>query len=226
MHECPAGGQRRTSTKPGRSPISLALLAFAILLSAVQAAPTGPGPAPQRPSPTTVTSRLASSPTSARRTRASPLSLTDGATRCSSAPPRRCSWRNRQRRQGRRSPLACAPCGDWPPVPIRARGSGSGGRPHAVARRRCVGHHDGRGADSSVNYLIGSDRSKWRIDVPAYARVRSRTVYPGVDLLFYGNGRQFEYDFIVAPGGDPRSIRIGFDGTRRGDPGAAHRPPR
>ena len=42
----------------------------------------------------------------------------------------------------------------------------------------------GEEQSTSVNYLIGSDRSRWHTGVPAYARVRARGVYPGVDLVF------------------------------------------
>jgi hypothetical protein len=71
----------------------------------------------------------------------------------------------------------------------------------------------GEDQTSTVNYLLGSDRSKWHTGVPAYTRVKAHGVYPGVDLVFYGNRRQFEYDFVVAPGADPRAIRLAFDGV-------------
>src|SRR5206468_1378565 len=58
------------------------------------------------------------------------------------------------------------------------------------------------------NYLVGNDRGKWRTRVPHYSRVRYRNVYPGVDLVYYGNRRQIEHDFVVAPGADPRQIRF------------------
>jgi hypothetical protein len=52
-----------------------------------------------------------------------------------------------------------------------------------------------------VNYFIGSDPKKWRMNVPTYAKVRYHDVYPGVDLEYYGNqGGELEYDFVVAPG--------------------------
>src|SRR4051812_12872581 len=53
------------------------------------------------------------------------------------------------------------------------------------------------------NYFIGNDPHKWRTNIPAYSRVHYADVYPGVDLVYYGNQRQLEYDFVVAPGGDP-----------------------
>jgi hypothetical protein len=57
------------------------------------------------------------------------------------------------------------------------------------------------------NYFIGNDPKKWRTNVPNYAKVRYQNVYPGVDLVYYGNeGGQLEYDFVVAPGADPSAI--------------------
>ncbi len=64
-----------------------------------------------------------------------------------------------------------------------------------------------------VNYLIGNDPAQWRTGVPVFSKVRYRDVYPGVDLIYYGNQRQLEYDFVVAPGADPQSIRMQFDGV-------------
>jgi hypothetical protein len=63
------------------------------------------------------------------------------------------------------------------------------------------------------NYLIGNDRKKWRTDVPNYARVQYDEVYPGIDLVYYGNQRRLEYDFVVSPGADPKVIRLNFDGA-------------
>jgi Beta-propeller repeat len=66
-----------------------------------------------------------------------------------------------------------------------------------------------------VNYFIGKDPAKWRTNVPTYARVRYRNVYPGIDLVYYGTRRQLEYDFIVAPGADPDRIILDFQGADR-----------
>src|SRR5216110_44310 len=62
-----------------------------------------------------------------------------------------------------------------------------------------------------ANYFIGKDPAKWRTNVPTYAKVHYRNVYPGIDLLYYGNQRQLEYDFVVAPGGSVSRIRLRFD---------------
>lgn len=66
-----------------------------------------------------------------------------------------------------------------------------------------------------TNYFIGSDRQNWRTGVLSYGRVRYADIYPGVDLVFYGNQRKLEYDFVVAPGADPKLIRLNLQGARR-----------
>ena len=64
-----------------------------------------------------------------------------------------------------------------------------------------------------VNYFIGNDPLQWRTNVPTYAKVKYESVYPGVDLIYYGDGRQLEYDFVVAPGSDPKVIALVFEGA-------------
>jgi len=63
------------------------------------------------------------------------------------------------------------------------------------------------------NYLLGNDPAKWRTRVPHYARVRYPEVYPGIDLVYYGNPQRLEHDFIVAPGADPAVIRLAVRGA-------------
>jgi hypothetical protein len=58
------------------------------------------------------------------------------------------------------------------------------------------------------NHFIGNDPRKWRTNVPNYGKVKYEGVYPGIDLVYYGNQRQLEYDFVVAPGADPRAIAL------------------
>jgi hypothetical protein len=65
------------------------------------------------------------------------------------------------------------------------------------------------------NYFIGNDPKKWHASVPQYARVRYADVYPGVDLVYYGNQREMEYDFVLQPGADPGVIRLGIEGASR-----------
>jgi uncharacterized repeat protein (TIGR01451 family) len=64
-----------------------------------------------------------------------------------------------------------------------------------------------------VNYFIGNDPHQWRTNVATYAKVKYENVYPGVDLVYYGDGRQLEYDFVVAPGSDPTAIALVFEGA-------------
>ena len=62
------------------------------------------------------------------------------------------------------------------------------------------------------HYFLGSDSAKWHADVPSYAKVKYQEVYPGVDLVYYGNEGRLEHDFILAPGADPGAIQIAFEG--------------
>ncbi len=63
------------------------------------------------------------------------------------------------------------------------------------------------------NYFIGNDPQKWRTDVPTYTKIKYEAVYTGIDLVYYGNQRQLEYDFIVSPGAKTEQIRLAFDGA-------------
>jgi hypothetical protein len=68
---------------------------------------------------------------------------------------------------------------------------------------------------ATANYLLGKDPKRWRTQIPLFQKVQYRSVYPGVDLVFYGNDRQLEYDFTVAPGAKPDRIRMNFGGVKR-----------
>jgi len=69
------------------------------------------------------------------------------------------------------------------------------------------------------NYFIGNDPQQWRTNLPNYAEVKYAGVYPGVDLVYYGNqSGQLEYDFVVAPGADTSAIR--FEIAANSDDGA------
>jgi hypothetical protein len=59
-----------------------------------------------------------------------------------------------------------------------------------------------------TNYFIGNDPKKWRTNVPTYSRVKYHEVYPGVDVVYYGNQGRLEYDFVVAPGADLHAIKL------------------
>ena len=65
-----------------------------------------------------------------------------------------------------------------------------------------------------TNYFLG-DSAAWKTGVEGYGGVRSTGVYPGIDLLFHGEGGRLEYDFIVAPQADPAAIQLRFSGQKR-----------
>jgi len=65
------------------------------------------------------------------------------------------------------------------------------------------------------NYFFGNDPRKWRTNVRAYAKVRYKDIYPGIDLVFYGNQRELECDFVVTAGADSRAIELRFEGSDR-----------
>jgi Beta-propeller repeat len=66
-----------------------------------------------------------------------------------------------------------------------------------------------------TDYFIGGDSKKWQTGVPSYARVKYTGVYPGVDLVFYGNQRRLEYDYVIAPGANPNAIALDITGARK-----------
>ncbi|HEY3823888.1 MAG TPA: SBBP repeat-containing protein, partial [Bryobacteraceae bacterium] len=68
---------------------------------------------------------------------------------------------------------------------------------------------------AKANYLIGSDSEKWRRGIPLYGRIQYRDLYPGVDLIYYGERGQLEYDLAFAPGASPQPVRMKFDGMKK-----------
>jgi hypothetical protein len=66
-----------------------------------------------------------------------------------------------------------------------------------------------------TNYLIGRDPKRWIRNLETYGRIEYEDVYDGIDVSWYGNQGQLEYDFLVKPGADPNRIRMRFEGTRK-----------
>ncbi|HYP52952.1 MAG TPA: hypothetical protein VEQ42_05395, partial [Pyrinomonadaceae bacterium] len=93
---------------------------------------------------------------------------------------------------------------DLPAKVLRMRLEGADASAEAVAADELAG---------KVNYFKGNDPAKWRANVPTFGRVRYREIYPGVDVVYYGNQRQLEYDFVVAPGRDARAVSLKFEGA-------------
>jgi hypothetical protein len=65
------------------------------------------------------------------------------------------------------------------------------------------------------NYFLGKDAKAWRTNIPHYDRVSARSVYDGIDVVFYTKSADLEYDFVVKPGADPKKIQLAFEGQDR-----------
>lgn len=75
----------------------------------------------------------------------------------------------------------------------------------------------GEGEHGAASYYRGKDPAKWIVGVPTWDRARYTAVYPGIDLVYYVHGNRLEHDFLVAPGADPKSILLRFDGLDQKD---------
>jgi uncharacterized protein (TIGR03437 family) len=91
---------------------------------------------------------------------------------------------------------------------LRLRFVGANLRPQMIGRDELP---------SKNHYFIGSDPRKHHTNIANYAKVEYREVYPGVNLIYYGNQRQLEYDLILEPGANPRAIKLAFEGAVRLD---------
>ncbi|HEV3333760.1 MAG TPA: DUF4082 domain-containing protein [Bryobacteraceae bacterium] len=63
-----------------------------------------------------------------------------------------------------------------------------------------------------ANFLLGTE-DRWRLGVPTYASIAYRSLYPGIDMVYGGNGRELKSEYVVAPGADPSEIRIRYSST-------------
>jgi Beta-propeller repeat len=77
---------------------------------------------------------------------------------------------------------------------------------HGIGRKQLPG---------LTNHVIGNDPRRWKTGVRGYGEVRYHNVYRGIDVIYYGNQRQLEYDFVVAPGAKPSDITLAIDGADR-----------
>jgi hypothetical protein len=92
------------------------------------------------------------------------------------------------------------------PDPIAMRFAGAAAGPREVSLE---------GAATTVNYIVGADRERWRLGLEARERIRFRDVYPGIDVAYYGTDREVEYDILLEPGADPDQVRLQLSGTGR-----------
>lgn len=108
------------------------------------------------------------------------------------------------------------------PAGSRTRPAISGtraGQQHSVLTMKVIGASESAeisGRDELAgrsNYFVGNDPKRWVTEIANFRQVHYQNVYPGIDLTYYGNQRQLEYDFIVAPGHDPAQIALSFEGA-------------
>jgi beta-propeller repeat-containing protein len=83
--------------------------------------------------------------------------------------------------------------------------AGANQHPRVLARQRLPGN---------VNYLLGSDPRRWHTNVPTFAEIAYRSVYPGIDLEYHGNHGRLESDFVVRPGANPEAIAVRLSGAK------------
>lgn len=94
-------------------------------------------------------------------------------------------------------------------------------RPASVLRLRLVDANPTAqitGVDElpgKMNYLHGNNPQRWQTNIATYAKVKYAGIDRGIDLIYYGNQRQLEYDFVVAPGANPRAITLEVSGAQQ-----------
>jgi hypothetical protein len=99
-------------------------------------------------------------------------------------------------------------------------GDGRKDRPTTISMRLAdanpdAGAHGAEELPGKLNYFTGNNRAHWRTGVETFRQVRYTGVYPGIDMVYYGQEGRLEYDFIVEPGADPGKIELVFEGVRR-----------
>ncbi len=60
------------------------------------------------------------------------------------------------------------------------------------------------------SYFTGRDEKTWFTGIPHYSKLKYKDIYPGIDMVYYGSGRNIEYDFVVKPEADPKQIQLAF----------------
>src|SRR6185437_1738796 len=69
--------------------------------------------------------------------------------------------------------------------------------------------------EGKANYFVGNDSRKWTTRVPIFTKVHYTQIYPGVDVVYYGNQEQLEYDLVLQAKVDPSVIRMGIRGANK-----------
>jgi hypothetical protein len=75
---------------------------------------------------------------------------------------------------------------------------------------RTEGERPGAGR---VNFLQGHDPTNWLTNLPTYERIAYRELWPGIDMVFHGDGQRLKYEFVLRPGADAGDIRLAYRGS-------------
>ncbi|MEN3332223.1 MAG: hypothetical protein V7641_1588 [Blastocatellia bacterium] len=111
------------------------------------------------------------------------------------------------------------PADKFKPPTLTEQGASNQPPDASVLRLKMVGANPQSHAEGEeqlpgkTNYLIGDDPRQWHVNIPTYRKVYYTDIYPKVDLVYYGNRTELEYDFVVAPGGDVQAIGFRFEET-------------
>jgi hypothetical protein len=87
-------------------------------------------------------------------------------------------------------------------VTLQLMHSNEGAQPHGIDQ-----------LPGKSNYYVGSNMKNWRKGIPQYSAVAFQSVYPGIDLVYYGKSGQLEYDLLLSPGADPSLIKFQVMGS-------------
>jgi hypothetical protein len=115
--------------------------------------------------------------------------------------------------RGRDAQFTISPAGAQLTLRPTATGSARSVQMQFVGAAAQAGIHGDGELSGKINYLVGNNPVQWRSGVPTFARVRVSGIYPGINLVYYGNQQQVEYDFNLAAGVSPDAIAIRFSGA-------------
>src|SRR5262249_23337440 len=97
----------------------------------------------------------------------------------------------------------------WTQLVLRHGGRGMSVATHVAGANPNARIHGEQQQPGKVNYIRGARALR---NIPTFTRVRYDDIYPGIDIVYYGNEARLEYDFVVRPGSKPDSIKLSFDG--------------
>ena len=104
-------------------------------------------------------------------------------------------------------------------LPARRRASPNSGRLYRALRMKILDCHLPESIEGQnllpqrSNYLLGNRPARRQTGIPNYSRVRYKSIYPGIDMVFHGDPSQLEFDLEAAPGADFHHVRLRLDGT-------------